>query len=59
MLYAHLLDDFGNGAYNYTVAAAGAEVELLLGHEAALLINQILRFDYIVYFHCRAYLILK
>ena len=59
MLNTHLLNNLGNGAYNYAVAAAGAEVELLLGHEAALLINQILRFDYIVYFHCRAYLILK
>ena len=52
MLYSHLLDNLGNGAYNYAVAAAGAEVELLLGHQTAFLIDQILRFDYIVYFHC-------
>ena len=52
MLYTHLFNYLGNGAYNYAMAAAGAEVELLLGHQTAFLIDQILRFDYIVYFHC-------
>lgn len=52
MLNAHLLDNLGNGAYNNAVAAAGAEVERLFGHQTAFLIDQILWFDYIVYFHC-------
>lgn len=51
MFNAHFFNYFGNGADNYAVTAAGAEIEWFFSHEPALLIDQVLRFDYFVYFH--------